>query len=104
MHVGSGHAGYVAGRYRDGSWSDHWTDVARCAASTFTAYRPACRCGWVGPAVAADAAGHRCARLSSADHALAVTGSFPAVAGPGRRPAMPRCRVRPRPVRRAAWS
>jgi hypothetical protein len=101
MHVGSGHAGYVAGRYRDGSWSDHWTDVARCAAGTFTAYRPACRCGWTGPAVAADGAGLRAARLSSTDHALAaVTGSFPAVLpGPLRR-----CRVQPRPAPRPAWA
>lgn len=52
------HAGYVAGRYRDGSWSDHWTDVARCAIATFTAFRPACRCGWSGPLVAPNVSGH----------------------------------------------
>jgi hypothetical protein len=48
--VPDGHAGYVAGRYRDGAYSDIWTDVRRCAAATFTAYAPACSCGWRGPA------------------------------------------------------
>lgn len=43
------HVGYVAGRYRDGSYSDAWTDVRRCADRTFTAYAPACTCGWRGP-------------------------------------------------------
>lgn len=66
------HAGYVAGRYRDGSWSDHWTDVERCAEATFTAYRPACRCGWSGPAVAADAVGHAATHLAGLDHTRPV--------------------------------
>lgn len=44
-----GHEGYVAGRYRNGTYSDIWTDVARCAERTFTAYAPACECGWRGP-------------------------------------------------------
>ncbi len=43
-----GHYGYVAGRYRDGLFSDAWTDVSRCASGTFTAYAPACTCGWYG--------------------------------------------------------
>jgi hypothetical protein len=43
-----GHAGYVAGRYRDGALSDTWTDVARCARGTFIGYVPACTCGWTG--------------------------------------------------------
>jgi hypothetical protein len=42
------HCGYVAGRYRDGAWSDGWTDVDRCAEGTFTAYAAACTCGWRG--------------------------------------------------------
>ncbi len=40
-----GHVGYV-GRYRDGAYSDIWTDVRRCSSRTFTAYAPACSCGW----------------------------------------------------------
>lgn len=43
--------GYVAGRYRDGAYSDIWTDVRRCAYLTFTAYAPACSCGWRGAAI-----------------------------------------------------
>jgi hypothetical protein len=42
------HEGYVAGRYRDGSVSDIWTNVARCAHDIFIGYRPACECGWSG--------------------------------------------------------
>jgi hypothetical protein len=42
------HDGYVAGRYRDGAWSDRWTEVHRCAEGTFVGYAPACRCGWRG--------------------------------------------------------
>ncbi len=42
------HDGYVAGRYRDGSVSDEWTDVERCAGGTFVAYLPRCTCGWSG--------------------------------------------------------
>ena len=47
--IGSGHVGYIAGRYRSGVWSDHWTEVSRCAGHTFTQYAPACACGWRGP-------------------------------------------------------
>jgi hypothetical protein len=52
------HVGYVAGRYRDGSFSDSWTDVTRCAERTFTAYAPACDCGWRGRKFPATSAGH----------------------------------------------
>ena len=41
--LGGGHVGYVAGRYRSGVWSDHWTDVSRCAGQTFTHYAPGLR-------------------------------------------------------------
>jgi hypothetical protein len=40
------HEGFVAGRYRDGSASDIWTSVARCAHGTFVGYCAACECGW----------------------------------------------------------
>ena len=42
------HEGYVAGRYRDDSLSDIWTDVTRCAELTFIGYLPRCECGWIG--------------------------------------------------------
>ncbi|WP_300018517.1 hypothetical protein [Pseudonocardia sp.] len=42
------HGGYVAGRYRDGSLSDAWTDVLRCAPGTFVRFVPRCACGWTG--------------------------------------------------------
>lgn len=42
------HDGYVAGCYRDGSLSDEWTDVERCAGGTFVAYLARCTCGWTG--------------------------------------------------------
>jgi len=45
-----GHVGYLAGRYRDGAYSDAWTDAERCAPGTFVAYAPACSCGWRGDA------------------------------------------------------
>jgi hypothetical protein len=44
-----GHVGIVAGRYRDGSVTDKWTDVKRCAERTFVAYLAVCSCGWHGP-------------------------------------------------------
>jgi hypothetical protein len=63
------HAGYVAGRYRDGALSDLWTDVARCAPATFTAFLPACGCGWRGGAQAPDEAGaRRCRREWTREH------------------------------------
>jgi hypothetical protein len=65
----AGHAGYVAGRYRDGAYSDVWTDVARCAERTFVGYAPACSCGWRGPGQPATAAGRlTCWRLWAGDH------------------------------------
>ncbi|MFC4950162.1 hypothetical protein [Pseudonocardia sp. GCM10023141] len=58
-----GHAGFVAGRYRDGAFSDAWTDVRRCAERTFTAYHPGCTCGWTGAAhPASDIGWHHCRR------------------------------------------
>lgn len=48
IDVDDGHVGYLAGRYRSGVWSDQWTEVGRCAERTFTAYAPACTCGWRG--------------------------------------------------------
>jgi hypothetical protein len=47
------HAGFVAGRYRAGAFSDEWTDVRRCAPRTFTAWASACTCGWRGSTVPA---------------------------------------------------
>lgn len=55
---GDEHGGYVAGRYRNGSLSDGWTDVERCAGGTFLRYVPRCACGWTGrdrPATAVSA-------------------------------------------------
>lgn len=64
-----GHRGYVAGRYRDGALSNIWTDVRRCAERTFVAYRPACECGWLGPAMPATAEGHlACLRCWAIEH------------------------------------
>jgi hypothetical protein len=69
-----GHVGYLAGKYRDGAYSDLWTDVARCAPGTFVAYAPACSCGWRGGPQPATAVGritcHRAwahGHLSSSD-------------------------------------
>lgn len=53
------HRGYVAGRYRNGSRSDGWTDVTRCAAATFVSFLPACTCGWVGADHPSSPDGHR---------------------------------------------
>lgn len=63
------HEGYVAGRYRDGSWTDIWTDVARCAEGTFTVFAPACECGWRGSEQPATPKGHAaCRRRWVRDH------------------------------------
>jgi len=43
------HQEFAAGRYRDWSWSDVWTDVSRCASDTFTTIAAACTRGWRGP-------------------------------------------------------
>lgn len=51
------HGGYVAGRYRDGSLSDSWTDVLRCAPGTFVGFVPRCACGWTGRERVASPAG-----------------------------------------------
>jgi hypothetical protein len=60
----------VAGRYRDGAWSDSWTEVGRCAPATFTAFAPACSCGWRGAArMPANPAGEQaCLLLWAHDH------------------------------------
>lgn len=70
-HRTTDHVVYVAGRYRNGALSDGWTDVSRCAERTFTAYHPACGCGWIGDARPATAAGLRAARHDGLrDHLL----------------------------------
>lgn len=64
-----GHVGYVAGRYRDGAYSDIWTDVRRCAHATFTGYAPACSCGWRAPAQPVSAIAHLlCHRIWFREH------------------------------------
>jgi hypothetical protein len=64
-----GHTGFVAGRYRNWTYSDLWTDVRRCAERTFTAYLPACTCGWTGTPTAADEVGFmRCHRAVRSEH------------------------------------
>ena len=69
IDLDAAHIGYVAGRYRGGVWSDCWTDVSRCAERTFTAYAPACNCGWRGPALPATPNGHlACQRAWAFDH------------------------------------
>ncbi|QJY50101.1 hypothetical protein [Pseudonocardia broussonetiae] len=60
--VGDEHGGYVAGRYRDGSLSDGWTDVERCAGGTFVRYVARCACGWTGRSHPASPAGVRAAK------------------------------------------
>ncbi|WP_297649654.1 hypothetical protein [Pseudonocardia sp.] len=66
----AGHTGFVAGRYRDGAYSDIWTDVRRCAFRTFTGYAPACSCGWRGPAQpVTEIAYIACSRAWTRDHA-----------------------------------
>ena len=63
------HTGFVAGRYRDGAYSDIWTDVRRCASRTFTAYAPACSCGWRGaPRPVSDIAYLACRRDGDREH------------------------------------
>jgi len=80
-----GHTGFVAGRYRNWAYSDVWTDVRRCAERTFTGYRPACTCGWMGNPTEADEVGWmRCHREVRAEHLarLRHPTSLPAVARP----------------------
>lgn len=72
------HVHYVAGRYRDGLRSDHWTDVRRCAEATFVAYSASCSCGWAGPDRAADDRGYRRSgrdgQRHQAEHAVRLPG------------------------------
>lgn len=73
------HVGFVAGRYRNGAFSDRWTDVMRCADRTFTGYAPACTCGWRGPLFPASDGGHLgCRRVLAHDH-LAYAATTPPV-------------------------
>ena len=65
-----GHVGYLAGSYRDGALSDEWTDVFRCAESTFTAYVPGCSCGWYGSRFAVSTVGAYGARREWQDRHL----------------------------------
>jgi hypothetical protein len=53
------HAGYLAGRYPDGTLSDSWTDATRRTPGTFTAFVAVCGCGWRGPARPPTEAGAR---------------------------------------------
>jgi hypothetical protein len=86
LAVPAGHAGYVAGRYRDGAHSDEWTDVSRCAENTFVAYAPACTCGWRGQPEPPTAAGRlRCRRAWTGLH-LGVPAAAAVVAVVGRLP------------------
>lgn len=76
------HDGFVAGRYRDGAWSDRWTEVHRCAEGTFTGYAPACRCGWRGPVQPPTAEGHlACQRHWVFEHGARFQ-QAPAASGP----------------------
>jgi hypothetical protein len=78
VDVPAGHAGYVAGRYRDGAYSDIWTDVSRCADRTFVAYAPACSCGWRGVARPATTVGRlSCWREWVADHVEELRAAAP---------------------------
>lgn len=46
------HEGYVAGRYRDGTYSDVWSDIQADvldgAERTFSHFLASCECGWRG--------------------------------------------------------
>jgi hypothetical protein len=65
----AGHAGFLARCYRDGSFSDAWTDVSRCAGGTFVGYVPVCSCGWRGPVQPATSRGRLLSsRLWRDDH------------------------------------
>ena len=81
----AGHAGFLVGRYRDGAFSDAWTDVSRCADGTFTGYAAACSCGWRGPLQPATARGRllssrdwRTAHLAQVDPASSGSSASPA--------------------------
>jgi hypothetical protein len=88
------HVGYVAGRYRNSAYSDIWTDVRRCAERTFTAYAPACSCGWQGRAQPATDVGHlACRRIWAREHLAHVPGAL--VGDYGARPADGRAGTRP---------
>lgn len=67
------HKGFVAGRYRDESCSDVWTDVSRCAAGTFVSFLAACACGWRGPEHPATSAGYHACQRAWVDQHFGVT-------------------------------
>ena len=69
----AGHHAYVAGRYRSGLLSDHWTDVLRCAERTFLRFVPACECGWVGVDHPATIDGYRQCCVAGANQHLRDT-------------------------------
>lgn len=72
------HEGFVAGRYRNSAHSDIWTDVRRCAEGTFSAYIPACECGWRGNPHPVTDGGYRGARQAWVDtHFAAVYRTVP---------------------------
>jgi hypothetical protein len=80
------HEGFIAGRYRNGALSDNWTDVTRCAHGTFTAFVPACGCGWRGTPQRPDQRGlERCRDSWSTDHVACLA----AAPGGARRSAAP---------------
>ena len=73
------HEGWVAGRFRDGSLSDIWTDVRSCAEDAFTAYLPRCECGWMGTDVSATSGGYHAAeRQWQSRHLPTVVAARPA--------------------------
>ena len=76
--VPAGHAGFLAGRYRNGTTSDAWTDVARCAEGTFVGYVPACSCGWRGAVQPASPRGRLLSSRSWRDEHLARLETAPA--------------------------
>ncbi len=82
----TGHAGYLAGRYRDRAYSDLWTDASRCAEQTFVAYAPRRSCGWRGTVRPADEVGRlSCQREWLTVHVAAVQRSAPERPAPRRR-------------------
>ena len=80
--VPAGHAGFLAGRYRNGALSDAWTDVSRCADGTFVGYVPACTCGWRGAVQPATAPGRFLSSRAWRDEHLAGLEPFPVAGRP----------------------
>ena len=80
--VPAGHAGFLAGRYRNGALSDAWTDVSRCADGTFVGYVPACTCGWRGAVQPATAPGRFLSSRAWRDEHLAGLEACPVAGRP----------------------